>query len=181
MATRVREFIPGGIYFITCTIFRWIKVFTDEKYYNLVYKWFDYMKEHYDNRIHGYVLMPNHVHLLLYISEYSPDPSKLIQNAKRFQAYGIVDFLEEDSRTDLLNIFSDAAETKKGALHRIFTDRFDCKEMVNAALYREKLNYIHDNPCTPKWMLSEKPEDYKHSSASNYIIGAGVYNVELIY
>jgi len=32
MATRVREFIPGRIYFITYTIFRWIKVFTDEKY-----------------------------------------------------------------------------------------------------------------------------------------------------
>ncbi len=45
MATRVRDFIPERIYFIAYTIFRWIKVFSDEKYYDLVYKWFDKMKE----------------------------------------------------------------------------------------------------------------------------------------
>ncbi len=181
MATRVREFVPGRIYFITYTIFRWIKVFTDEKYFNLMYKWFDIMKNNYGNVIHGYVIMPNHLHLLLYISEYSPNYSKIIQNAKRFQAYDIVDYLKEDNQTEILKIFSDAAETKKGALHKVFKDRFDCKEMSNAALYREKLNYIHNNPCTPKWRLAEKPEDYKHSSASNYILGAGVYDVELMY
>ena len=53
--------------------------------------------------------------------------------------------------------------------------------MVNSDLYREKLNYIHNNPCTPRWRLAEKPEGYKHSSASNYIIGNGVYDVELVY
>jgi len=53
--------------------------------------------------------------------------------------------------------------------------------MVNSDLYREKFNYIHNNPCTPRWRLAEKPEDNKHSSASNYIIGNGVYDVELVY
>ena len=48
---------------------------------------------------------------------------------------------------------------KKGAKHKVFKDRFDSKEMVNSALYREKLNYIHNNPCTSKWRLAEKPED----------------------
>ena len=72
MATRVRDFTPERIYFITYTIYKWIKVFTDEKYFNLVYKWFDYMKNHYGNKIHGYVIMPNHLHSLVYISEYSP-------------------------------------------------------------------------------------------------------------
>ncbi|HQY22126.1 MAG: transposase [Ignavibacteria bacterium] len=181
MATRIRDFTPERIYFITYTIYKWKNIFISEKYFNLIYKWFDYMKEHYDNKIHGYVIMPNHLHLLLYISHHSPDVSKLIQNAKRFQAYEIVDFLEEDNRKDLLKIFSEAAEIQKGAKHKVFKDRFDSKEMVNSDLYREKLNYIHNNPCTPRWRLAEKPEDYKHSSASNYIIGNGVYDVELVY
>jgi len=75
-------------------------VLTDEKYFNLVYKWFDYMKNHYGNKNHGYVIMPNHMDSLVYISEYSPDVSKLIQNAKSFQTYEIVDYLEEDNRKD---------------------------------------------------------------------------------
>jgi len=50
------------------------------------------------------------------------------------------------------------------------TDRF----------FREKLNYIHNNPCQEKWRLAERPQDYKYSSAANYFLGKGYYNVEMI-
>ena len=180
MSIKVRDdFIPDRIYFITFTIYKWISVFTDEKYFFLVYRWFDYMKDNYGNNVHGYVIMPNHIHLLLFISKNSPNDSKLVQNAKRFLAYDIADYLKSDSKEEILKIFSGAAEIKKGAKHKVFKDRFDSKEMVNAALYMKKLNYIHNNPCTPRWRLVEKPEDYRHSSASNYILGQGVYNVEI--
>jgi REP element-mobilizing transposase RayT len=181
MATRVKDFIPERIYYITYTIYNWVRVFTDKKYFYLVYKWFDYMKNNYNNKIHGYVIMPNHLHLLLFISERSPNISKLIQNAKRFLAYDIVKYLKEDNRESLLKIFSEVAEIEKSAKHKVFEDRFDSKEMINSALYREKLNYIHNNPCTSKWKLAERPEDYKYSSASNYINGNGNYDVELVY
>ena len=181
MATRVRDFTPERIYFITYTIYKWIQIYTEEKYFYLVYKWFDHMKQHYGNKVHGYVIMPNHLHLLLYISEHSPDVSKLVQNAKRFQTYEIIDYLLFDNKTDLIKIFTETAETKKGAKHKVFKGRFDSKEMVNSDLYREKLNYIHNNPCTPRWRLAEAPEDYRHSSASNYIKGYGIYDVDLIY
>lgn len=71
MSVREREFIPDRIYFITYTIYKWIQLFTEEKYFYTVYKWFDYKKKHYNNKIHGYVIMPNHIHLLLYISDHS--------------------------------------------------------------------------------------------------------------
>jgi len=29
------------------------------------------------------------------------------------------------------------------------------RAMINSALYREKLNYIHNNPCTPKQKPAE--------------------------
>ena len=181
MATRERDFTPERIYFITYIIYKWIQIYTEEKYFYLVYKWFDHMKQHYGNKVHGYVIMPNHLHLLLYISERSPDVSKLVQNAKRFQTYGIIDYLLLDKKTDLIKIFTEKAETKKVAKHKVFKGRFDSKEMVNSDLYREKLNYIHNNPCTPRWRLAEAPEDYRHSSASNYIKGYGIYDVDLIY
>src|SRR6056297_1803755 len=87
MATRNKIFQPNEIYFLT---------FTTDKYANLVYKWFDYMKDHYGNRIYGYVIMPNHIHVLLKVTHHSPPVSKLIQNAKRFLAYQIVDYLQEE-------------------------------------------------------------------------------------
>jgi REP element-mobilizing transposase RayT len=181
MATRKKTFSPGYIYFVTYTILNWKHVFTSDKYFDLVYKWFDYMKKEYDNKIHGYVIMPNHLHLLLYVSEFSPVLSKLVQNGKRFQAYDIIDYLTEDRNEELLSLFSKAADKSKDSLHKVFEDRYDSKQMMNADLFKEKLNYIHNNPCTSKWKLAERPEDYRHSSASNYINGSGVYDVELIY
>jgi len=87
MGIREKCFQAENIYFITFTIFGWQKVFTSKKYYDLFYKWFDYQKENYRNKINGFVIMPNHFHGLIYISKKSPPLSKLIQNAKRFLAF----------------------------------------------------------------------------------------------
>jgi len=107
MAVRDKtEFQAEQIYFITFTICEWQRVFTAEKYCNLIYKWFDYQKESYNNKIYGYVIMPNHFHGLIFVSEQSPPLSKLIQNAKRFLAYEIVRLLEEDKNEEILSIFS---------------------------------------------------------------------------
>jgi hypothetical protein len=35
-------------------------------------------------------------------------------------------------------------------------------------IIRQRLNYIHSNPCTGKWNLADMPESYVHSSAGYY-------------
>ena len=175
------EFQADSIYFITFTICEWQKIFTTEKYCNLIYKWFDYQKEHYKNKIHGYVIMPNHFHGLIFISKNSPPISKLIQNAKRFLAYEIVKLLQEDDNVDILGIFSKNARTEKGAKYKVFEERYDSKIIDNQKIYLEKLNYIHNNPCAKGWNLGSTPEDFLHSSAKNYLLGKGVYDVDIIY
>jgi REP element-mobilizing transposase RayT len=180
MAVREKtSFIPNEIYYITFTILGWRKIFNNKKYYNLIYKWFDYIKDAYGNKIHGYVIMPNHLHILIYISDRSPVLSKLIFNVKRFLAYGIVKLLEEGGEYELLKYFYDNKKKIK-AKHKVFEDRYDSLLIQTEKLFLEKLNYIHNNPCQEKWGLAEYPEEYKHSSAANYILNRGVYPVELI-
>ena len=181
MAVRYKTiFSSDNIYFITFTICDWQNVFVNEKYCNLVYKWFDYAKENYNNKIHAYVIMPNHIHVLMYISNQSPAIAKLIQNAKRFLAYGIVDLLEKDKRQDLLEIFQRKSNQKKGSKHKVFEVRYDSKIIESESIFIEKLNYIHRNPCTEKWQLVGLPEKYPHSSATNYVSGSGVYVVDFL-
>jgi len=181
MAVRYKNtFSADSIYFITFTICDWQNIFIEEKYCNLAYKWFDYAKEKYGNKIHAYVIMPNHIHVLMYISDRSPELSKLIQNAKRFLAYGIVNLLEQDGKKDLLEIFQKKANHKKGAKHKAFQDRYDSKIIETESLFIEKLNYIHRNPCVEKWQLAGLPEEYVYSSASNYASGNGVYQIDFL-
>ena len=194
MAVRNKTFIPNEIYFITFTILGWKHIFINDKYRNLVYKWFDYMKEKYGNKIYGYVIMPNHIHCLIKITDKSPKLSIFIINAKRFLAYQIVQLLGEDIQADrrsplrrdcgaagnLLNYFKSKARIKDGAKHKLFEDRYDSLIIQSEKFFLEKLNYIHRNPCAEKWKLAENPEDYKYASAANYILGAGAYDVDIM-
>lgn len=180
MAVRDKIYLPNEYYFITFTILGWRKVFTDEKYFQLVYKWFDYCRANYENKIAAYVIMPNHLHLIIKITDKSPILPKLIQNAKRFLAYGIVELLEQDKRRDLLDYFAANAERRTKAIHKIFEPRYDSLIIQSQKLFLEKLNYIHKNPCQEKWQLAVAPEKYKHSSAANYTYGKGIYNIDLI-
>jgi hypothetical protein len=79
-----------------------------------------------------------------------------------------------------LNIFAVNARTADRAKHRVFSDRYDSQIIQSEKFYYQKLNYIHFNPCQEHWQLAQNPEDYIHSSAANYIIGSGIYPVDVL-
>jgi len=138
------------------------------------------MKESYGNKISVYVIMPNHIHLIIKLSGTSPLLPKLISNGKRFLTYGIVDLLEKDGKLELLDYFSSQANVKKNARHKVFKERYDSLPIQSLKFFLQKLNYIHNNPCQEKWQLVAEPELYPHSSAANYTSGRGIYDVDLV-
>lgn len=181
MAIRHKILVPESIYFVTFTIFRWQKVLIGQPYADLFFKWFDYQREQYGNKIHAYVMMPNHFHGLIYLNKDSPPLPKLIQNGKRFLAYGIVQNLEAEKKFDALKLFSCNADASKNAKHKIFKDRYDSKIIEDGDLFDQKLNYIHENPCQEHWQLARSPDEYLYSSAHNYYYGKGAYDgVEML-
>jgi REP element-mobilizing transposase RayT len=138
--------------------------------YDLVYSWFTILKKE-GIEIIGYVIMPNHVHCILYFPEADFDLNKKLSNGKRFMAYEIINRLELANDTNILNILQDATterERKKKQLHKVFKDSFDGKPIFSEKFLIQKLNYIHNNPVTGKWKLATDFISYEHSSASFY-------------
>jgi REP element-mobilizing transposase RayT len=84
----------NSFYFITFTCYKWLHLFKEANTYDTVYKWFHHL---YNNRIYvtGYVIMPNHVHVLLYFPQMPGSLNSIVGNAKRFMAYEIIKRLEE--------------------------------------------------------------------------------------
>ena len=170
----------NGIYFITYTCYNWLSLLDITNSYDLVYKSFDYLKNqgHY---IAGYVIMPNHLHTLIAFQEIGRDLNKLIGDSKRFMAYEIVSRLEAGNNEKILKQLSEGvtvSEKKRGKLHEVWKDSFDWKLCDTNEMIEQKLDYMHNNPCTGKWKLVENPVDYIHSSAKYYITGEqGIYRV----
>ena len=80
----------SGIYFITFTNSRWLRLFVIINGYDIVYKWYDYLKRK-GHFIVGYVIMPNHVHsLIAFRNTQGQSINSIIGNGKRFMSYEIV-------------------------------------------------------------------------------------------
>ncbi len=180
MSVRRQIHETNGIYFITFTCARWLHLFEISLSYDAIYKWFDYLKlrGHY---ILGYVIMPNHLHAIIGFANTGISINKTVGNGKRFMAYEIVQKLQQQNNQEILyhlTSFVNNTDKKRNKQHVVFEPSFDWKECVSDRFIEQKLDYIHANPCQGKWLLSENPIDYLHSSAKFYATGQqGVYEV----
>ena len=161
------------MYFITFTCYNWLHLIEITNTYEEVYNFLDILNSS-GHRLSGYVIMPNHVHLLLYFKMQNQSLNTIIGNGKRFIGYEIIDRLKAAKQHAILKLLSEAvspAERIRNKQHEIWQGTFEVKECRTEAFILQKLNYIHSNPCAERWRLCKKPYEFEHSSASFYQMG----------
>jgi len=89
MTVRTTIYNTESTYFITFTCQHWLPLFKLTNSYDTVYKWFDYLKTK-GHRVKGYVIMPNHLHVLIDFDVSEKNINTIVSNGKRFMAYDIV-------------------------------------------------------------------------------------------
>ena len=178
----VKRTIPhnSGIFFITFTCHQWLPPIEKTNGYDIIYKWFDHLKS-YGHYINGYVIMPNHVHVMISFVIAKQTINTIIGNGKRFMAYEIIQRLEINNKLTLLQNLSNNVEvTRKNnnKLHDVWELSFDWKDCSSNNFIYQKLDYMHNNPCVRKWSICANQLEYLHSSARFYLTGEqGIYTV----
>ena len=171
MTTHRLHIENNEVYFCTLTCYKWLPLFEITKGYEMVYNWFNILKIK-GCQLLGYVIMPNHLHMLLYPTEGSLNT--LVANGKRFMAYELVKRLENGANSDVLKELKAGVqnnERKKGKKHQVFRLSFDARKCFSQSMIEQKLNYIHHNPVQGKWSLASAYVEYIHSSAGYYELG----------
>ena len=170
MSTHTLRTESQEVHFCTITCYKWLPLFEEANVYSSVYRWFKHM-----NRdgcfVLGYVIMPNHIHVLLFPTHTGTSLDKYVGEGKRFMAYDIVNNLKKSNKTSLLQILQEGVEEKeklKGKKHQVFQLSFDSRKCYNEKMIEQKLDYIHHNPVSGKWNLAEDFTKYMHSSARYY-------------
>jgi len=160
------------LYFITFTCVKYAPLFETTNLYSFVSYQFSLLdKESY--KVCGFVIMPNHVHFLLYV----PDGKNMnlrIGTMKRFLSYEIVKRLKLMSNDKLLHLLQSqvhATDRLRGKKHDVFEPSFDARICLSRNMADQKLKYMHYNPCAGKWSLVNDYVDYKWSSAYYYEYG----------
>lgn len=173
MATHTIHEEKDCFYFVTFTCYKWLPLIERTQLYDYLSLWTTRLMER-GVYISGYVFMPNHIHLLVFISEESKGINHVLGEAKRFMAYEIIKRLKSNHNNKLLKILSEGVaqnDKAKGQKYRVFIASFDAKLVLGVKGINSVLDYIHHNPVSGKWSLVDDFVDYEHSSAYFYECG----------
>ncbi len=131
MSTHLQHTRTSTFYFVTFTCYRWLHLLDKTQIY-------DYLpgraRELYKRGIIicGYVFLPNHIHLFVYVTGKSKGLNYVMGEAKRFLAYEMVARLKKQNQVEILSMLEqgvEANERKKGKKHQVFRLSFDGKEI----------------------------------------------------
>ena len=77
MPLRNRKYFQSNGYYITTSVNRFIKIFREKKYVDIILDNINFYREKYGFKLIAYVIMPNHIHLLIY-----PDQNRVQEVSK---------------------------------------------------------------------------------------------------
>ncbi|MFZ2724991.1 MAG: transposase [Methylococcaceae bacterium] len=150
-------------HFLTCTVINWMPLFTRPQTASIILNALSYRQEYNNWKIYGYVILENHLHLIVQ----ADDLNKEIAHFKSYTARQLIDYLKECGAERLLKQMAFFRKIHK-------TDReYQCREegshpqlIQNEIILRQKLDYIYFNPVKRGYV--DKPEHWRYSSTRNY-------------
>lgn len=170
---------PGISNFITTTIVDFTPVFSNETLAQITLNTLRTCIKKYPVRVHGFVIMPNHLHLLL-TGQGQSSTSQFIGKLKEYSAKSIVKWCLQNQELNLISIFHRTATTsKRDHPYQVWQRRFDSVAIIKHEDMLTKLNYIHNNPLQTRWKLCQSSEDYLFSSARCYLAGEEIEGIPI--
>lgn len=152
-------------YFVTLSVIKWIPVFDYDKPRNILIDTIIFLQNNRKLRIHAYVIMPSHVHLI--VSDGATVNERLKKSLASLRSY---------SSKKIISIISKEIPKYYPILQKHNThDRklmfwqpgIYPKGIDNKEVYWQKIDYIHNNPV--KAALVANPEDWYYSSANYFL------------
>lgn len=157
-----------SIFFVTTTVVGFTRVFTKDTYCDLLIRNILHYQKKYHFIILAYVIMPSHFHWIIIVDRQYGTISDIMRDIKKYSAWDIMEEIEKNDE-NLMNIFKNASKGFQNQKRKFWIQRFDDEVIRNEKMFWTKLYYIHNNPVEAG--LVRRPEDYKYSSARNYVSG----------
>ena len=182
MSNKYKFHDSDGTYFITFSVVGWVDVFTRNEYRNIIIDSFNYCVKNKSLVIHAWVIMTNHIHMI--ISKKGQMPLEhIMRDMKKFTSVEIIHSIEE-SRTEsrkewMIKIFAAYGKANSNNVKFQFWQQDNHPIELNSNKeIEQKLNNIHENPVEQGFANSS--ECYGWSSAIDYTGGKGLVEIEML-
>ncbi|MBI5184527.1 MAG: transposase [Nitrospinae bacterium] len=157
---------PEGcnIIFATSTIVDWTPLLFKDDLLDIILQSLKFCQKEKGLEIYGYVIMPNHFHLLAGHKTRKAMPG-IIRDMKKHTAKEIIKYLKG------LGTYGEMPWIRPFHAEKpsmVWQPGYHPQAVFSQPVFSEKLKYIHGNPV--KQGFVERPEHWKYSSARNYIL-----------
>ena len=177
--SRYRIWEPDCPHFVTCTVVKWLHLFSEPELVGLVLASIRHLQAGAGLRVHGYVVMTNHLHMIVS----GPDWGGALARFRRFTAHEIVAWLRANGRQDALRDLSFALREGRGKQdgrreHQVWQEGVHPQKIAGEDMLRQKLDYMHANPVRQGYV--DEPAAWRNSSARNYAGLSGALEIEAL-
>ena len=162
---RLAKFNLPNVHFVTTNVFRRHPIFTDGRYAGIIFQALHAYKLMHGAKVYGYVLMPDHLHLVLHLPE-GREISNFMREFKKLAARNILVLLKTEGK---VTKFARPEKGKKNYNLRFWQEGFFDFNVYSERKFQEKLNYMHNDPVKYGFVLG--PEEYPYSSYGYYAFG----------
>lgn len=169
MSTWRPDFRPDHLYFVTTSAVEHHHLFRRDITKRLMVDVLDCMRLRQRLQLYAFVLMPNHMHLIVQCRAEDPLADVVRDLKKQIADRLIRQYRVEGNRAALETLASGVTKPAKQR-YKVWEDGYQAKDIFTPEFLRQKMTYVHDNPCQPHWQLAERPEDYMWSSARFYLL-----------
>jgi len=172
MSTKYKFHDPDACYFVTFAVVGWIDLFTRNVYKDILLESWRYCQQQKGLLIHAYVIMTNHVHMI--ISRNSDTLLEdIMRDMKKFTSSKLLEAIkkEPESRREwMLALFRQAGESNSNnKIFQLWQQDNHPIECGSPTVLSQKMDYVHENPVRAGFV--EKAEDWAYSSAAHYYCG----------
>jgi putative transposase len=160
--------IEGHIYYITTVVYDRLPIFTCPSFITPLYDSLNYYRHKQEFKLLGYVIMPDHIHLILWPFGQAT-VSEIMRDYKKFTSRRIIRQAEVEQMGAWTAAFEQAGQQTGRSRNKVWQDSYWDVNIYTERFLRQKLNYVHRNPVRAG--LVEMPEEYVYSSYRNYVNG----------
>lgn len=151
------------VYFWTATISKWQHLLKEDQFKITIVECLSYLSVQNKIKVYGFVIMPNHVHIIWEMVEPN-GKEKPYESFLKFTSHQFQKILHRTNPNELCNYLVDESTRK----HRYWKRDSLAVKMLSRDMLQQKLEYLHNNPLQSHWNLSLEPEQYHFSSAYDY-------------
>ncbi len=153
----------NNFHYVTTVAYKRLPIFRTETPCQIFINVLKEIREIHPFKLVGYVIMPDHVHLIL--NPLAEKISVIMRKLKGKSAHLVVNWLKENNFTESLKKLSVEAKTERQK-YAVWQRDFSAVDLWSPKFLRQKLDYIHLNPIRAK--LCDHPAKWTFSSYHAY-------------